>query len=453
MKETRQRSAVACLGNLDPNDAPLLAGILLSSHASLRLALQAWVCDEPHPAVPTHLHPDAPGGEDLARELYRQHTAPCDHWFEGALVFAARRGLLPLVRTLLSLGADPTVAWSAPVRAAASEGQASALAVRLEAGAPFDPEHTGDALVEAVRAGHAPCVELLLASGAGELGTALTEAAAADRPDLVALLLATDTPRRGYRALYEASRRGHGRVVDQLLEAGFTDLEHAFGAACAEGHDRIVQRLLGAGADAGAHESAALRIAARNGHAGVVRLLCGTGAVDVRAGRDEAVRFAATRGHVEVVWALVAAGADVTAEGDEALRFIAGALGSAEVVRELLRAGAGHKEAALRRAAATGQEESVRELLAAGADVHAEEGAALKGAAGKGHVGTVRVLLAAGAGAGAGGGEALRAAVAGGHAPVAEVLRAAGAVEEQGGCAGGEKGAQEGGEGVEALWW
>ena len=86
----------------------------------------------------------------------------------------------------------------------------------------------------------------------------------------------------GDSALMLATLKGHGDIVDRLLEAGapvnhdgWTPLMYA----AFEGHLDIVERLLARGADVNAlapNKSNALMVAARNGHLDVVRRLLKT---------------------------------------------------------------------------------------------------------------------------------------------------------------------------------
>lgn len=135
------------------------------------------------------------------------------------------------------------------------------------------------------------------------------------------------------KALRLASRNGHTEVVRLLLSAGadvHADNDYALRYASENGHVEVVRLLLTAGADVHADNDYALRIASMNGHVGVVKLLLEAGA-DVHAKDDDALRWASENGHVEVVRMLLEAGADIHALDDYALRW-ASANGHIEVV-------------------------------------------------------------------------------------------------------------------------
>ena len=143
----------------------------------------------------------------------------------------------------------------------------------------------------------------------------------------------------GYNAtpLWKAARYGHDRIVDMLLQhdetayeggidmgidkahvSGFTPL----GAAALKGHVAVVDRLLAAGAnpniDAG-QVGAPLHVAAEDGHILVVLSLLRDDRVDINAASSFPAHngatplwIAAKKGHADVVRALVQKGADRT---------------------------------------------------------------------------------------------------------------------------------------------
>jgi len=76
------------------------------------------------------------------------------------------------------------------------------------------------------------------------------------------------------------------------------------------------------GADIHADGDYSLRLAAYNGHLGVVKFLVQHGA-NIHTDKDCAVRWSAEKGHLEVVRYLVEQGADIHAENDYALRWAA----------------------------------------------------------------------------------------------------------------------------------
>lgn len=79
--------------------------------------------------------------------------------------------------------------------------------------------------------------------------------------------------------------------------------------------------MISLGADVTAYNNFAVRWASRNGHLKVVECLIEAGA-DARDKRDEAVWYAIVVGHIEVVKCLVKFGADVTARDDHPIERI-----------------------------------------------------------------------------------------------------------------------------------
>ena len=180
---------------------------------------------------------------------------------ECALIFAAFKGNVPVVRRLLE---DKN-----RVHADCQNGEALFTAAR--------EGHTG--VVETLltwpcHAPHADCND----------GKALVEAAREGREDVVKTLLTwpEHAPRadcKDGKALVEAAREGHEGVVKTLL----TWPEHAPRADCQDskplteaiqcGHEGVARMLLDAGADAGVDGFYLLKIAASIGSVGIVRLL------------------------------------------------------------------------------------------------------------------------------------------------------------------------------------
>ncbi|XP_038619094.1 ankyrin repeat domain-containing protein 50-like [Tachyglossus aculeatus] len=185
--------------------------------------------------------------------------------------------------------------------------------------------------------------------------------------------------------------------------------------ACVNRRDEHGRTLLASAAHSGDHEAAGLllgqtplTLAARRGHARVLRCLLAHGArVDLPDSEGwTALRAAAWGGHAEAVGALLRAGAAVDrADAGERTALRAAAWGGHEpVVRALLRAGAAvdladaEGRTALTAAAYMGHRGTVELLLAHGARPRpAREEAGAGGGGGGGHVAVVRVLLAHGA--------------------------------------------------------
>src|SRR3972149_4926138 len=85
--------------------------------------------------------------------------------------------------------------------------------------------------------------------------------------------------------------------------------------ACKHGHIAVVRKLIDQeGADVGAFDNQALRLASENGHLEVVRLLLDKGA-DVGADDNYALRWASENGHLAVVRLVLGKGADVGGSG------------------------------------------------------------------------------------------------------------------------------------------
>jgi ankyrin repeat protein len=244
-----------------------------------------------------------------AAEVERERARRAAHArYEGlpALLSAARRGRVEIVRALVAAGVD--VSRGAPftrltaLMLASRHGHLECVRTLLEAGADVEQadEDGWTALIAASHCGHRECVRALLAAGADPAQ-------------------ATDS---GRTALIRASQRGHLECVRALLEAG-ADVEQACASgatpltrAARHGHLECVRALLAAGADpAQATEDGwtALLHASQRGHLECVRALLATGAdvAQACAFGTTALTRAALHGHVECVRALLEAGADV----------------------------------------------------------------------------------------------------------------------------------------------
>ena len=118
---------------------------------------------------------------------------------------------------------------------------------------------------------------------------------------------------------------------------------NALAMAASGGQLSTVAQLLADGANVHYDDDAALRSAARNGHASVIAFLLdparGRNRADVHARDDGALHAAAYFGHAAVVARLIAGGAAINAGNSKALRAAAGE-GHADVAAQLHAAGA-----------------------------------------------------------------------------------------------------------------
>lgn len=127
-------------------------------------------------------------------------------------------------------------------------------------------------------------------------------------------------------------------IVDQLLECGADPCEGESAAlrlAVRQGDLDVVDRLLNAGAYPDAFDGDALRVAADNDDLIIVDRLLRAGA-NPRAGASSALRIAALNGHRVIVERLLKAGADANANNGEALYWASsrGHLGICDLLRD-----------------------------------------------------------------------------------------------------------------------
>jgi ankyrin repeat protein len=320
-----------------------------------------------------------------------------------ALMAAAARGHVELLRRLLARGADPSLRKKEGTRAldwAAQEGHQEVVSVLL-----------------------AQQPELLDAPGHGGR-TALMAAAANGRVRLTLRLLECGAdPRQrkeeGTRALDWAAQNGHQAVVEHLLSRdpellnlpGYGE-RTALIAAASNGHVELMRRLLERGADARTRESSGTRAldwTSQEGHVAAVKLLLAhePEVLDLPGyGERTALIAAAGNGHTEVVRVLLARQADTRARRASGAHALDSAAqeGHQEIVDLLLAhdpglldlPGAGERTALM--AAASGNRiELVQQLLSRGADPRRRESEgthALDWAAQNGHAAVVELLLA-----------------------------------------------------------
>jgi len=306
-------------------------------------ALRSWLGGHPHlkGAGTSWLTGGGPPATDIGPALY----------------YASALGLVNVVSTLLSQGADvnaPGGRLHNALHAASEMGHKDVVRILMDHGAEFtdNPSFPGpsyrspktlesdrfaNALQAAARGGHTEIVRTLSQRGAnvnGECGqyhTALQAAASRGHEDVVNLLIAqgADVNSNGGRhgtALQAASFYKFERIVKTLVEEG-ADVnaqggEH-FNALCAaSSNEKVVEILLDAGADVNALNgcySVALYAAALRGSESVTKILLDHGAaVNYRSvDNKSALTAASEHGHEAVVELLIKRGADVRREGGE----------------------------------------------------------------------------------------------------------------------------------------
>lgn len=255
--------------------------------------------------------------------------------------------------------------------------------------------------------------------------------------------------------LHVAARFGLSRISKELLpRLGKEFIVSANGIdsfgqsplllAARAGHAGMVKLLVDAGADVetiGTYYGNALKGASEGGYEQVVEMLIDAGAdVNALGGQySSALQVAAEEGYERVVKMLLYAGADVNAQGGYygTALYAASMRGHEEVVKMLLDAGADANalgeddRSALYVASEQGHHQVVKLLLEAGADFGDFSGVgALCAASLEGHVQVVVLLLDASAGADINdldGGDAIYMASLEGHGQVVKLLLDAGA--------------------------
>lgn len=227
-----------------------------------------------------------------------------DEAARNAIVFAIRLDRDDVIEQLLPL---LTGSWqSEPLNEAAKAGKTACV----EMLSPFCNVESGDALILAARHGHVGTVKLLMRSCSPLEGDsqALYEASLHGHADVVfQLVLFSNAKVRGSRALIAACRAGHQEVVKHLLpfSSKIQCAQRGFEAAAEHNHEAIIKFLIGAGLpDPEDTYSLGLNIAAARGHVTLVRTLLWAIVRTGFAPRDfgqAALFVAAKNGHAEVV--------------------------------------------------------------------------------------------------------------------------------------------------------
>ena len=132
---------------------------------------------------------------------------------------------------------------------------------------------------------------------------------------MLAFLKTPRTQEQSDKALRACAGVGYATCVDVLLAERSRRVfvpsdaaNSALLAASANGYDYIVSRLLAFGADPGANNSEALRIASANGNTRVVELILVTERADPAAQNNHALRAASAIGHTAIVKLLLDSG-------------------------------------------------------------------------------------------------------------------------------------------------
>jgi len=247
------------------------------------------------------------------------------------LAWAARKGDLSTVQTLLDNGTDPTLA----LECAAMEGHIDIMQLLLDKGANPDWKTINGApvLALAARSGHTAIVQALLDKGAEPMPV-LVWAAKEGHTAIVQILLENgvnlNSKINGFPALVWAVETGHISIAKFLLKK-VTDPKILIWAT-KEGYTAIVQVLLknGANPNTTIKDLPLLALAARNGRIAIVQAFLNNGA-DYNA----VLAWAARQRYTKILQTLLNNGADY-----RPVLMWAAKNGDAEIAIELQKAGA-----------------------------------------------------------------------------------------------------------------
>ncbi len=311
-----------------------------------------------------------------------------------ALMLAARKGNVELVKQLLNAGANSNVqvphsGWTA-LNLAIKNGHKDVVALLLDKGADVSLRSLDrkSALNLAAQYGYKDIVEMLLERKVlletkdGEEATPLLRAIEKGHKEIVSLLLNHGAnvdatclikQRGSNTALILAARAGNEHIVDLLLKRGvFVNECNSQGQTPATfagltGNETILQRLLDVGSSTQDIKTQALLGAAFKGHRGMVSRLLKQGvsanikaSVNIKAmnedpldeallscleeyrGHESALTLAVQGGHKDIVILLLEAGADVNYKNEHGITplLIAIKKGDRDLVKLLLGRGA-----------------------------------------------------------------------------------------------------------------
>jgi ankyrin repeat protein len=222
---------------------------------------------------------------------------------ETPLYYSSLLGLEPIVREVLSAGADVNAHNGSATYAASFQGYANILRILISGGAEvnvFEPEHGYNALHAASRSGNVDALQVLVDAGADvnyqawDYKNLLYIAASENDSELVRIFVQGGADVNAASgewgdAIQVASMMGYETIVRMLIEGGanVNACEGHYGSAlyvaASQGRKQVVQMLLEAGADVNAqvgHHGSALQAALKRDHVdkALVRLLIDAGA-------------------------------------------------------------------------------------------------------------------------------------------------------------------------------
>ncbi len=293
------------------NFTPLESAVANNSVSVITYLLKAGVpADDPHDHSSPLMRACAIGNVKVIElllaagaDVNREQRSPSSDRGTTALMIAASRGYLPIVRMLLDTGADPkkhTRLGANAISQAVPKGNLPVVKELVRSGCPV----TGKAVILSADTGNLDLLKLLLKEGGdpnfvddgvphkhlkGE--TALSIAARNKNIDLAKCLIENradpNLPANKLYPLSGAAFQGDFRMVKLLLDAGAkTEVVNLagytpLGSACEMGHTEIVKLLLSHNADSrgkgrnqlGRDGETPIELAQRKGHTMLLHLL------------------------------------------------------------------------------------------------------------------------------------------------------------------------------------